>query len=212
MDGLLCCEALLFFIFRGHRLLKCSFILFEYKYPVGFVSFGDLPSLSTLATRNHIPNFQQLTYKMEAVASPDTMEGMRVPPAVPVERVDADISTSPTHTSLCRTYYTPTPTPLAVNPGPPPSLPPAPRLLPLRKKGESTTYRNSLRRHHNLNVERYNEALAKFNDENEAWESDYKEYLRLLKISELPLIEEGKNDEEEDNGSPKDLIAAAEPI
>ena len=127
---------------------------------------------------------------MEAVGSPESKARMRAALAVPVERIDAEVPISRTHQSPCRMYHTPTPTSVAINPWPPPTIPPAPKLLPPRKRGQSTTYRNSLRKHHNLNVEKYNKALVTFSDDLDAWERDYGKYLQSLNTNELPLIEE----------------------
>jgi len=138
---------------------------------------------------------------------------MRIPPVVPVERIDHSVRTSSNHTTYCRLYHTPQlPAPVVEHPGAPPTPPTPPRSLPRRKKSDNPKSRQSLKKHYNTKVVKYNVALTTYHVEKAEWDEKYEAYVHGLDLDNIlcKIEDTDSNDGEED--SQDDPIAAAQPL
>jgi hypothetical protein len=148
---------------------------------------------------------------MKKVGKPEAQVSMRVPPAIPVERIDSTVYTSANYQTHSRLYYTPQLfAPSVEHPGVPPTPPPASRPLPPRKKGGNAKNRQSLKKHYNTKVAKYNTALDIYDANKATWDINYKKYIDSLDLNRLADEEPDKDEKEEDRlGDP---ITAAEPL
>jgi len=150
---------------------------------------------------------------MESIGMPRVQESMRVPPVVPIERIDSFVHTSANYSTYCRLYYTPQlSAPLVKHPGIPPTPPTAPRPLPPRKKGDTAKSRQTLRKHYNTKVANYNIILGIYETNKATWDVNYKEYINSLDLNRLDCKTEGCDKDEKEEDDHDDPIAAAEPL
>jgi hypothetical protein len=153
---------------------------------------------------------------MESIGKPKVQESMRLAPAIPVERIDSSVVTSANYSTYCRLYYTPQLSiPSVEHPGIPPTPPTAPRPLPPRKKGDTTKSRQTLRKHYNTKVAKYNTTLGIYKANKVIWDVHYRKYIASLDLNRLASKTEDHDiddidEKEEDNH--EDPIAAAEPL
>lgn len=106
------------------------------------------------------------------------------------------------------------------NPGPPPTPPSKSTPLPPRRKGDDPAFRQSLRKHHNSLVARYNTELEQYRDARAHWHDNYIAYTDSLDIESLQTKDIKAEEEVETDDSKPDLefgdaedpIAAAEPL
>ncbi|KAH7395470.1 hypothetical protein BKA64DRAFT_708866 [Cadophora sp. MPI-SDFR-AT-0126] len=152
------------------------------------------------------------------IGKADVQAVMRIPPQLPVERIDSSVQTSPNHSTHCRLYHTPNlPASVVDHPGPPPVPPSAPRRLRRRTKSDSEKSRKSLIKHYNERVARYNAALKAFKSRKEIWEEKYNEYVDSLNLESIDPVDDDHDAAEEAEKLRKEsmqtnLIAAAKPL
>jgi len=138
---------------------------------------------------------------------------MRIPPIVPVERIDSTVRTSSNNTTYCRLYYTPKLRPPVVpHPGSYPTPPTPPRPLPPRKRGDTPKSRQLLKKHYNTKVVKYNIALKKYDEETAEWHGNHEKYLDALDVNELVCKNEDSDSNDGEEESQDDPIAAAQPL
>ncbi|PMD34166.1 hypothetical protein L207DRAFT_638717 [Hyaloscypha variabilis F] len=150
---------------------------------------------------------------MDVIGIPEVQELMRIPPIVPVERIDSTVRTSSNNTTYCRLDYTPKLRPPVVpHPGSYPTPLTPPRPLPPRKRGDTPKSRQLLKKHYNTKVVKYNIALKKYDEETAEWHGNHEKYLDALDVNELVCKNEDSDSNDGEEESQDDPIAAAQPL
>jgi hypothetical protein len=123
---------------------------------------------------------------MENIATPDVAAVMRAPPLIPVERIDASVNTSRNHVTACRLFHTVYRAVSNVpNPGPPPTPPSRPTPLRPRQEGDDPAFRQSLKKHYNSLIARYNKELEQYRADRAQWHDNFITYTDSLNIDSL---------------------------
>ncbi|KAL2064281.1 hypothetical protein VTL71DRAFT_4775 [Oculimacula yallundae] len=153
------------------------------------------------------------------IGKPEVQAGMRIPPQLPIERIDSSIQTSSNHHTHCRLYHTSNlPASIVEHPGGPPLPPSAVRPLRPKTKSDSDRSRASLVRHYNTRIAQYNLALEAFKAQKLIWEAKYADYVESLNLESIAAVVDDDDVVQEARSALRkesaqtDIIAAAKPL